>query len=190
MAASDLVLVNAALSKLGASPIASLTGGDAVSALAAALYAPVRDGLLSTYPWTFATKQVSLGTPSSPAPVADYSYAFDLPIDHLRTLAVGAGGAGNGVPFRQVSGQIQTALPSIVLTYVARVAETEFPAYFDLLLMARLAAELCVPVTENASRAEGLYRLAELEFSRARSVDAQQDTPARIARFPLVDVRG
>ena len=190
MAASDLALVNAALAKLGASPIASLSGGDAVSSLCAALYAPVRDGLLSAYPWSFAVRQAALTTPETVSPVADYPYAFDVPDDHLRTLSVGADGAGEGVSFRQIGGQIQTGLSSIILTYVARVSETSFPPLFDLALIARLAAELCVPITENASRAEGLYRLCELEFSRARSSDAQQDTPARIRRFSLIDVRG
>jgi hypothetical protein len=35
-----------------------------------------------------------------------------------------------------------------------------------------------------------LYRVTEAEFRRARLIDAQQDTPAALEDFPLVEVRG
>jgi hypothetical protein len=35
-----------------------------------------------------------------------------------------------------------------------------------------------------------LYKLAEDEFRKAKQIDAQQDSPARLESFPLVDVRG
>jgi hypothetical protein len=44
-------------------------------------------------------------------------------------------------------------------------------------------------VTESASRAELLYRLAENEFRRARLIDAQQDTPQSFEDFSLVEAR-
>lgn len=56
--------------------------------------------------------------------------------------------------------------------------------------MARLAAEFCIPLTENASRAEMLFRLAEGELRTARQIDSQQASPRAIEGFPLIDVRG
>ena len=53
----------------------------------------------------------------------------------------------------------------------------------------RLAAEFCLPLTESASRAEVLFRLAENELRQARRLDSQQDTPRAIDGYPLVDVR-
>jgi len=76
-----------------------------------------------------------------------------------------------------------------VLTYIFRPAEEEFPPYFDQALIARLAAEFTIPVTENTSRAEAYFRLADNEFQRARLIDSQQDSPGRIEDFSLVNVR-
>jgi hypothetical protein len=52
----------------------------------------------------------------------------------------------------------------VTLTYVFRAEEAAFPAFFAAALVARLAAEFCLPLTESASRAEMLHRLAEGEM--------------------------
>ncbi len=45
------------------------------------------------------------------------------------------------------------------------------------------------PAAEGSSRAETLFNLAEQEFTRARQIDAQQDTPNRIEDFSLINAR-
>ncbi|HEY0900800.1 MAG TPA: hypothetical protein VGD95_01625, partial [Micavibrio sp.] len=77
----------------------------------------------------------------------------------------------------------------VTLTYIFRPQEEEFPPYFDSVLIAKLSAEFCIPVTENTSRAESLYKMAEIEFERARQIDAQQDSPGRIEDFSLINAR-
>jgi hypothetical protein len=51
----------------------------------------------------------------------------------------------------------------------------ELPAYFRAALVARLAAEFCVPLTENGERAQRLGRRAKEELKVAKLVDSQQD---------------
>jgi hypothetical protein len=55
--------------------------------------------------------------------------------------------------------------------------------------VARLAAEFCLPLTENTSRADLLNRTAEQELMRAKRVDAQQDTPNALQDFSLINAR-
>lgn len=189
MSLTQLELVNAALVKLGAFKIAAMTEDSPQAQIAATLYTPVRDALLSAYAWNFATRQILLDAPAS-TPIADFDYAFDLPGDTLRVVSVGVHTTGRGVTYRVMNNRIETNAPEIIVTYIASVSEAAQPPFFDLVFINRLAAELCVPLTENTARAEGLYRLADQEFSRARSIDAQQDTPAALARYSLIDVRG
>ncbi len=59
-----------------------------------------------------------------------------------------------------------------MLNYQRRVPEAELPAFFVPLLVTRLAAEFCIPLTEGSSRAMDLYRLAEAEL-RSRPADRQ-----------------
>ncbi|WP_435640119.1 hypothetical protein [Micavibrio aeruginosavorus] len=188
MALSDIALCSRALIRLGAAPITSFLDGTAESDIAGALFGPVRDALLSAYGWSFATGQVVLN-PDVTAPVADYAHAFHLPSDYLRALSAGTAGRGRGLNYRIARGRLQANSDSVLLTYIFRPEEEEFPPYFDAALIARLSAEFCIPVTENTSRAEAMFRLADGEFQRARQIDAQQDSPNRIEDFSLIDVR-
>lgn len=188
MALSAIALCSRALLKVGATAIASFDEGTAEAEVAANLYPPARDGLLSAHPWNFATGQVTL--PRLVAlPVADYAYAYQLPTDFLRALSAGVAGRGYGVTYRIAENRLHTDADQVVLTYVFRPEEEVFPPFFSQALIARLAAEFCLPLTESTSRAELLYKLAEDEFRRAKLADGQQDTPQALTDFPLVDVR-
>ena len=188
MPLNNITLCSRALVRIGAVPITSFSDGTAESEIAATLYESVKDALLSAYGWSFATTQVQL-TQLSSEPVADYAYAFGLPNDFLRALSAGSNAKSRGANFRIVNGALHTNLSAVTLNYIATVDESSFPPYFAQALVARLAAEFCIPVTENTSRAEALYGLAEREYEQARQIDAQQDSPSRIESFPLTDIR-
>lgn len=188
MALSSIALCSRALLKIGAGTIASFDEGTAEAEVAANLYPSVRDALLSSHPWNFATGQATLARLAA-EPVADYAYAFQLPADFLRALSAGNGGRGQGLDYRLAESRLHCNSDSMVLTYVFRPDEREFPPFFDQTLITRLAAEFCIPLTESSTRAELLYKLAEDEFRRAKLIDGQQDVPSSIASFPLVEVR-
>lgn len=189
MALNDVALCSRALIRLGAAPITSFADGTAESEIAGAMFGPTRDALLSAYGWSFACGQASL-TQLLDSPLADYQNAFQLPNDFLRALSAGQGGRGRGLNYRIARGALHTDAEEVILSYIFRPEEEEFPPYFDMVLITRLSAEFCIPVTENTSRADALFRLADIEFARARQIEAQQDTPGRIEKFPLIDIRG
>ncbi len=188
MALSSIALCSRALLKLGAASIASFDEGTAEAEVAANLFGHIRDALLSAHPWSFATGQVALPRLAAD-PVADYAHAYQLPADFLRALSLGSGGRGRGGEFRIAERRLHCNLPQAVLTYIFRPKEEEFPPFFDQALIARLAAEFCIPLTESTTRATALNKLAEVEFGRAKTIDAQQDTPGQIEDFSLVNVR-
>jgi hypothetical protein len=175
MALSALALCSRALLKIGAQPIASLEEGTAEAEVAANLYPSVRDAALSAHPWSFATGQASLPRLAA-QPHADYAHAFQLPAGFLRALSAG------DIAYRIHEDKLHT--------YVFRPDEADFPPFFASALVARLAAEFCIPLTESGSRAELLFRLADREMREARLVDSQQDTPRALAHFPLISARG
>jgi hypothetical protein len=188
MALSALALCSRALLKVGAQPIASLEEGTVEAEVAANLYPGTRDALLSCHPWSFATGQMELNRLAA-TPVADLANAFQLPPDLLRVISAGSG-RGRGIAYRIQEGRLHANPFQVVLTYVFRPAEGEFPPFFASALVARLAAEFCLPLTENTSRAEMLHRIAESELRQARLADSQQATTKGIEDFPLLGVRG
>ncbi|MFC4168769.1 hypothetical protein [Teichococcus aestuarii] len=189
MALSALVLCSRALLKIGAQPVASLDEGTAEAEVAANLYPAIRDALLSAHPWSFATGQMALPRLVA-VPYADYAHAYQLPADFLRILSAGGAGAGRGIDYRIHEHRLHTDAAAVTLTYLFRPDESAFPAFFANALVARLAAEFCIPLTESGSRAEMLQRLAEHETRQARLIDSQQQTVRAIEDFPLISARG
>jgi hypothetical protein len=188
MALSALAMCSRALLKIGASTIASFDEGTAEAEVAANLYPSVRDALL------FATGQAILPRLAA-IPVADYAHAFQLPADFLRALSAGHSGQGNatrgsGVAYRIAENRLHADVDSIVLTYIFRPSDEALPPFFASCLIARLAAEFTIPLTENTSRAQLLFELSDREFRSARLTDSQQDLPPALADFPLINARG
>ncbi|EKV27059.1 hypothetical protein C882_1988 [Caenispirillum salinarum AK4] len=188
MALTAIALCSRALLKIGATGIASFDEGTAEAEVAANLYPSLRDALLSSHPWNFATAQSALPRMAA-VPAADFANAFQLPPGFLRALSAGAGASGRGLRYRIHERRLHTDADAVTLTYVFRPGEEAFPAFFDQALIMRLAAEFCLPLTESTSRAELLHKLAEEEIRRARLIDAQEDTPAAIQDFSLIEAR-
>ncbi|SCA55399.1 conserved hypothetical protein [Candidatus Terasakiella magnetica] len=188
MSLTKIGLCSRALLKIGANTISSFDDGSAESEVAQNLYPGVRDSLLSSYPWSFATAQIRLARLTA-TPIADFSYAYQLPADFLRALSVGTGDQGRGVTYRIQEKRLHTDMDDVVLTYIFRPEPTEFPPYFTQGLITHLAAEFCLPLTESASRGEAFMRIGEKELQKARNIDAQQQTPQTISLDGLVGVR-
>ncbi|HYZ31016.1 MAG TPA: hypothetical protein VE684_01895 [Crenalkalicoccus sp.] len=189
MALSALALCSRALLKLGAQPIASLEEGTAEAEVAANLYPGIRDALLAAHPWSFATGQATLPRLAA-TPVADFAHAFQLPAGLLRVLSAGAPDRSSGIPYRILEGRLFASSEQVSLAYIFRPDESTFPPFFAAALVNRLAAEFCLPLTENDQRANLLFRQADLEFRAARLVDSQQATPRALGDFPLLTARG
>ncbi|CAK0740105.1 Phage portal protein [Azospirillaceae bacterium] len=188
MALTAIGLCNRALLKIGASPINSFDDGAVEAEIAGALYSPNRDALLSAHSWSFASTQMILPRLVN-VPIADYAYAFQLPSDFLRSLSAGASGRGRGLEYRITGRMLHCNSETVTLSYLFRPNETDFPAFFDQALIARLAAEFCTPLTESTSRTTALYQIADNEFRRARLIDSQQDTRVGFEDFSLIEAR-
>ncbi len=188
MAASDIALCSRALIKIGANSLSSFDDGTVEAEIAANLYPAGRDALLSAHPWSFATAQTMLPRLAA-EPVADYAFAFQLPVDFLRALSAGSAGRGRGAAYRIAESRLHADTEDVTLTYIFRPSESAFPPFFDQALIARLAAEFALPLTESAARAEVLFKLAEAEFRRAKIIDSQQDSTAAFEDFTLIEAR-
>jgi hypothetical protein len=188
MAMSRIDLCSRALLKIGANPISSFGEGTAEADVASNLYDYVRDALLSAHPWHFATTQKKLAAFSGQGEDAA-SGGYALPVGCLRVLSAGSFAGGSGLVYRLSNRTLHTAATEVYLTYVFRPDEADFPPFFDKVLIAYLAAEFCIPLTDSTSRWESLRKIAEDDFRQAKLINAQQVTPARIDDFSLVEAR-
>lgn len=188
MALTAIDICSRALLKVGARTISSFDEGNLEAEVAANLYPIVRDALLSAHPWNFAITFEDLPRLAE-APKADFDGAFALPNDCLRVLSAGPLGASRGLVYRVIGRALYANASAVTVSYVGKPSEEIFPAFFDMVLIAQLAAEFCIPLTENTSRWESLRQFAEAEFRRAKLIDSQEETPPRIDDFTLLQGR-
>ncbi len=188
MTLSNVELCSVALVKLGAEGISSFSDGTAEADVAAALYDVIRDGLLGVHPWSFATTHAELVQLPS-APLSDFEYSFELPSDFIKALSAGDECRSRGAVYQVIGREVHTNYEDLTFAYIKRADEADFPTYFVSALINRLAAEFCLPLTENASRSELLFKVADTELKLAKLIDSQQDTPPRVEDFTLIEAR-
>ncbi|MBQ7413334.1 MAG: hypothetical protein IJV07_03555 [Alphaproteobacteria bacterium] len=188
MSLTSVDICSHALVKLGAGSISSFNEDTTEAHVAKQLYDITVEALLASYPWRFALKQVHLPRLLN-QPDADYRYAYALPKDCVRVLSAGAHKRGRGLNYRIAKQQLQTDSDSVILTYLAKPDEADFPAFFTKALISKLAAEFCLPLTESTSRTDYLLKLAAEDIQNARLIDSQQAVPQAFQDFSLIGVR-
>ena len=174
-----------ALVSLGAEPIDSLAGTSTMALICQNIYPNCFYSLLAANDWSFAKKSIQ----SVGQIVPEYCYySHQLPIDFLRIIDV-YDKSSSRCTF-QIQGQnLKVKSDEIQISYVGKVNEYELSEYFIAALAAKLAAQLCLPVTEDPVRARFLFDQAEAAEKRAFAIDSQQATPAVIEDFNLIRVR-
>ena len=188
MSYTKIDLCSCALVKLGAGAIASFNEATAEAKACMQLYEPTLEALLGAYPWRFALEKTELSRLVT-APMADYQYAYQLPNNCIRILSAGNGTKSHGLKYKIVGQTLHTNAENVIISYIGRPDESTFPTFFCQALIAKLAAELCLPLTESTTRSDYMYGRAEEEFRIAKLTDSQQDVPACFQDFSLIEVR-
>ncbi len=188
MSHTAISLSSKALIQLGAKSITSFDEETSEAEVASQLYEPTLENLLTCYPWRFALQQNSLGRLQT-TPMADYRYAYHLPNNCLRILSAGQSTKSSGLKYRIVGKHLYTNAPEVILTYIEKPNENTFPPFFVNALVAQLAAEFCLPLTESTARTDYMRKIASEELTQARLVDSQQATNPSFQDFSLIEVR-
>ena len=180
MAKNKIDLINRSLVSIGATPIQGFNENTSEAIVLKEAYSGIRDGLLSSYQWRFAIKTQKLQLLN----VDDKGvYNFSLPTDCLRILKV------NTNQYQIHNNTLNTRTQIIEVDYIFRPEEEDFPPYFDNVLVSRICAEICLPLTDSTTRTEFLFKRYETEFKQAKLVDASQEINNNLNLNILTDVR-
>jgi hypothetical protein len=173
---SEVAICNMALTELGrGGQITSLDENNEAARACKLRYPYARDAVLRSYDWNFAAKRAELPA-NATAPAFEYANAFDLPADCLLVREVFEGNAEKWV----VEGrQILTDMGApIFIKYTSLITDTaKFDPLFVEALAARLAADICVRLSESVQRAQVLGQVYQAKLIEARRRDAQEGQP-------------
>lgn len=184
--ASDIDVVNSALSRLGEQPLLALSDPSPPGRLATRTYDDIRDALLREYPWNFATKRGSLAA-SPTAPLWGFAFAYTLPSDNLRLIEIENVGDQD---WRNESGTIVTDMTApLNIRYIQLVSVDAMDSTFREALAARLAMEWAEPLVQTTSVVNAMATLYRNKLQVARVADGQEDRQKVIDAPDFIDAR-
>jgi len=173
--ASEVEICNAALLKLGAKSITSLTDGTANARRCNAAYERLRNAELRKHTWNFSIARDELAA-DSPAPTWGRANSFTLPADFLKMADPYPEENFNSRDWVIEQGKILTndSAP-LYIRYVAKITDPNLmdPLFREALACA-MAFELCEPITQSNSKkadARASYGAAIREAKRANALD-------------------
>lgn len=181
---SDTDITNVALRLIGQEPIVELTDGSPSANAAIDIYSELRDDLLRTHPWNFATKRVKMAR-STTLPSFEFDYAYPLPADWIRTVSVHNNDNGVGtIVFREEQigevGAIVASAEDVYLRYIACITDANrMPADFRRVFSLALARDLAVPLASSNTLQEKYERQFKIAMASARSSDGMGSFPER-----------
>jgi hypothetical protein len=205
--ASQVSICNQALGWLGANLITSLNDDNREAQLCKTNYDDIRDAVLEEREWTFAVRRITLAPLVLP-PVYGYGNQFLLPPDVMRVLNIPDttfggtvlggnqfGGLAQGpdqqpqLPnWRKESIEDPAATGNVILANVDQLVlrviwrVTNIGLYspmFIQCLAQRIAADLCIPLTQNRGLWVDMWRVYEQKLIRASAMDGIQGAMER-----------
>ena len=188
--ASEVDICNSALTKIGATLITSLTQSHKNATACNARYEDLRDDLLRTHTWNFATERVKLAQLST-EPTFGYDYEYQLPSDWIRVVSVHDVDYDRAVVKYKIEGtKLLTNASTIYLRYIKVVTDAnEMTADFREALAWRLAAELAFPIANSGTMHDRMMVGFKSALRRARSADAIEDYPENMPESSWTSVR-
>lgn len=191
---SDASICNLALSRIGVTNTIDSIDDDTAEARACkALYDHVRETLLASHPWGFATRRADLALLSDDSAdsstVGGWGYTYSLPANCVQVLRVWGGDriplSMHKVPYAleydATSGKVlrtdmsATDTNPVQIEYIFEVDNpTLFPPWFRDAFAWALAAELAMALSVDDGRAVRARQMAEQMLSRAMAASANE----------------
>jgi len=194
MSYSTVKICNLGLGWLGAKLITSLEDESTEAALCRNNFDLLRDTVLEARAWSFASKRNTLAATTGVMPPEQefgYAHRFKIPSDTIRILRAGASVHFlDRLRWVREGDEILADAGKIYIKYISRVeSPIKFSASFCQTLAARLAADLCIALTENAKLQDAMWKLYASKLTDAAATDGMQGRQEKIRSDALIRPR-
>ena len=152
--ASIVNICNSALNLLGASTISALTEDTKNARLCNQRYEPIRNRIFRAHNWNCLITRTQLAQDST-APIVEYAYAYTIPANCLRVIAINNGSTDSiksNLEYKVAGRKILTGESTVFLIYIAIDTDPNtYDTYLREAIIHQLAADLCYAITNNSS---------------------------------------
>jgi len=165
---------------MGGIPIQSFSEGTTEADVVDAMYEDIARAALTNTRWRFATNQAQLSRLEA-APTGRFDAAYQLPNDLIMLSAVTIG--DEPIMYDTYGDKVYcdaTENDVVIADYIYRADESNWPPYFTIAVEFQVAAMLAISVARDAQLASMMEQKGELQMSRARRLDSQQQTTRKL----------
>lgn len=177
--AGEVEICNLALAQLGADRITNIDNPQTNNEQLCSLYYPiVRDAMLEEIDWSFTQARVVLSIPDVEKPAWGYGQQFSLPSDYSRIIDVRSNDRDNApsdFEWRLEGNKLLCDNVKVYMRYVrSNLPTSDYSHMFKIAFAARLAAEMCIQITENETLMATLWGVFDNKMQEAKSSDQLQ----------------
>lgn len=192
--ATDLTVLNAALTRIGEDPISTIDGSSVPQKIASANYERLVEACLSVYPWKRASNAVALsrldpdeeGDPPEP-----WTAAYQIPSEATEIITVKV--SGYPIAYQVWSDKIlcdAAAADEVFLHHVWRAQEADWPPWFREGITLTLEAIFLRGIGERHRDATARDEAAKEWWRMAKNRDSQSQPPRDPMGSPTLAARG
>ncbi len=176
---------------IGADPVTDFTSGDSIEAdTAQLLYEAIVEAELGSYEWNFAKSQVQLSKDAADPIGAQWSAQFNRDVVAITVRGVHVEG-------RPINYEIQgtkilcdaTEDDVVIMKYIGRPSESQWPAYFDMTMIYKLASDFAGSLARDGDLITSMDNKFIFQLRRAKAMDTQAETSKRLRTRRLISVR-
>jgi len=192
MAVTKVDIAARALIMIGAQPISSFTDDSTEGLVTNNIYEEIVEASLTRTRWRFASgqKQLSLLTAS---PAGRFEYAYQIPTNP-QVLEISTVTCNDVIlPYSRYEDMIYLngygSSSTVIMDYIFRQDESQFPPYFRLALIYKLASIYAGAVARDAGMIKQFDDLAERQFMIAKNIASQETTTKKLPTSRFIEER-
>lgn len=191
---SKIDIAQQAMVLVGLQPLTSFDDQTDEALSANLLYEPVIRDCLSQFTWNFSTGQKILNRLTD-APIDVWDAAYQLPTDVEPLIIQTITRDDQTIEYDRYEDKIYTldsqvsSSDTLVATYQFRADEGDWPPYFQMYAVYRLASTFALSVIRKGDIAQALSQLAEQQFTRAKTRDSQSVTTSKLKLGRYANIR-
>ena len=183
MAVTKVDIASQGLVLIGANKISSFSDNSTEAQVASAIYEDTVESLLSESHWRFAMGQKQLSLLAD-APVTRYEYAYQMPSDPAVITIMTVTNNDHPIPYSRYEDKIYLngygSESKVFMDYVFRQDESQFPVYFRLALIYRLASAFGAAIGRDNDIIQSYEGKAERQLLKARNIASQETTTKKL----------
>jgi hypothetical protein len=192
MAVTKIDIASRALIMIGSNPISSFTDDTTEALVTNNIYEEIIESTLCRARWRFATEQQQLSLLAN-APTGRYEYAYQIPTSPQCLQIISITENDVNIQYARYGDKIfvdgHGSQSKLIMDYIFRQDESEFPPYFRLAVEYKLASVFAGAIARDSAMVREFDNLAERQILIARNTESAETTTKKLATDRFINER-